>query len=532
MESSISIIDNSENSYANLVLDQILKINQNLILSSVGPKNSKFKLIQNRPDSDTLQATTASKNLLENLYKINDAEKKDSYSFFLIKWKFDLISSTLIKSHVNSHFDSGLFAAFLINQSILLKCEKSFINKILVDLIEHLTSLVEIHLVKFRLNLDDLGHLKALIDACLNAKKITQIAQDDGFTNQFLKLLIKSFNNDHFSRILYILNENMLLGLNDSQIFDGILVKTDQVQFNSIKNPRCLILDTNCLSGDFEEFDTFGFKFQINLSEVNSENEQFINLNYLINRIKIIVEKFQIDAIFCQKVVHPSVKHYFKKHKNLFVLDRLGLDLAKPIQEILNCKMCNSISCDLDDSYIGTLDYISLVSLHGKNYFHLQSQVPVQTIVVGVQNESFTSELEYVLKITERTFQRGVLSGYGLIGGPCFYSYCINFLWSRIEKKREEIKKLIFVKNLFFKFLKSLTDAECEYGICLNTGHYFNIESLKCECGMIIRRNKDNLFDLDDFNLDKLNINLIFKNQNFYEINLKNLKLIDCFQSK
>lgn len=56
--------------------------------------------------------------------------------------------------------------------------------------------------------------------------------------------------------------------------------------------------------------------------------------------------------------------------------------------------MCNSVSCDIDESYIGKLAQISLINLHRKNYFYLQSQVPLQTIVIGVQNECFTSEME------------------------------------------------------------------------------------------------------------------------------------------
>lgn len=336
MESTIRIIDNSINSDSNLILGELIKNNQNLIISSIGPINSKFKLFQTSLNSDNLIATTTSKHLIEILYKIDNDDIKNDDSNILTKWIFDLIHSTLIKSHFNLYFDSGLFAVYLINQTILLKIEKSLVNKIFVDLIEHLAS-SESHLVKLRLNLDNLIHLKALLNSCLNAKKIIQIDQTDHFLNLFLKLLIRSFNNDYFSRIMYIFNENMLFDLNDCQIYDGILVKTDQEEFDSIQNLKCLILDSNCLSGDFEEFQNFDLKFQINLSKHSAANERFLNLDYLIDRIKTIVEKLKIDAIFCQKVIHPSIKHYFKiNHGKLFFLDRLGIDMAKPIQEILS----------------------------------------------------------------------------------------------------------------------------------------------------------------------------------------------------
>lgn len=64
--------------------------------------------------------------------------------------------------------------------------------------------------------------------------------------------------------------------------------------------------------------------------------------------------------------------------------------------------MCNSVSCDIDESYIGILTQISLVNSNGNNYFYLQSQVPLQTIVVGLQTECFTSEIEACLKFDKK----------------------------------------------------------------------------------------------------------------------------------
>lgn len=56
--------------------------------------------------------------------------------------------------------------------------------------------------------------------------------------------------------------------------------------------------------------------------------------------------------------------------------------------------MCNSISCSLDQTYIGKLNQISLINKHGKKYYFLKSQIPIQTILVGVKNESFTPEIQ------------------------------------------------------------------------------------------------------------------------------------------
>lgn len=139
---------------------------------------------------------------------------------------------------------------------------------------------------------------------------------------------------------------------------------------------------------------------------------------------------------------------------------------------------------------------------------------------------------QHVLKVSERSFQRAVLSGYGLIGGPCFYSYCITFLWSKIENKKKEIEKFKFIRNLFFQFLEKLTDKEHEYGICLRSGHYFKNESMKCECGIIARQQKYDLYNLNNSDLREINFSHLFENQNSYEICLKNLRLIDCFESK
>ncbi|CAF0840593.1 unnamed protein product [Brachionus calyciflorus] len=538
MESKILIIDNDEKSEASFILNETLKQYQEIILSCIGPY-SKLKFCGSKHDSTHLIITNTSKNLYENMYKIDSERLTKNECLKLTKWKFELISSTIYKSHFNLFYDSGLFLTYLINQTILLGIDKKFINKILLNLIEHLNQNDKNHFIKFKINLDNLNHLKNLIITSLQTKQSINLNctnDTDTFLNLYLKLLIKSVNNDSFSRILYIFNDTEALDLDQSESIDGILIKSENVDFEKVNNLKCVILDSNILSGDFEILDNIGLKFQIEASQLKSQSQQFLSLNFLIENIKILFDKFKINVLFCQKVVHPSIKSYLKKQGNILVFDRLGLSLTEPVRELLNCKILNSIfNLELlDEDYFGYLNNIKLKKINNDYFYHLESEKNlIQTFLVCVPNESFTPEIEYVLKTTEKVFQRTIMSGYGLIGGPCFYSYCIAFLWKHELKtdRQNQVKNFRIIKELFYKFLKKLIDSECEYLMSVNTGHLFKKESEFCECGLVLQNLKQDFLDLDsvDFRLDNLKL---FDNQKIFKIDFNNIKLIDCIHSK
>ena len=69
------------------------------------------------------------------------------------------------------------------------------------------------------------------------------------------------------------------------------------------------------------------------------------------------------------------------------------------VLKLLGCKVCNS-AWNLDQftpSTFGSLSSISLEKIHGKDYIHFEnsiSKVPIQTMIICVQNESLLNEIQ------------------------------------------------------------------------------------------------------------------------------------------
>lgn len=352
------------------ILLQILKHYQSIVHSSVGIVNGKLKQISN--GESNLVLTNSSKNLMKILYrlnnltdnsqKINDSNKK----YGLIKWQLELIKSTISSSHLDHFYDSGLFLCHLVNELLICyygltsgdpfndsEFKHIFIDNIMNNLLSHLidSKSKENSLIKVKLDLNNLNFLKKLLESILNSKCIIQMMENSlksSFVNIILKGFVKSFRqiptetNRYFSNILYIFNENYSHGLDHSELIDGVLVKLQKYQvenelINSINNNkfpiRCCLFDSACFSGDFQAIDDLNLKFDISLNEIQKNKSNMIMLDGLIRFLDDVITKYDLKAVLCQKVIHPSIKSHLRK-KDIICVDRLSITSTQPISEL------------------------------------------------------------------------------------------------------------------------------------------------------------------------------------------------------
>jgi McKusick-Kaufman syndrome protein len=374
MSSRIIINFNDKNDMNNKLLVELLKQYQELITSSVGPFKSKLKFISKEDCSDSLILTNTSKNLFSCLYKINHLTQKDETKreqdsnlrqFGLVKWQFELISTVVTNAHFSHFYDNGLFLCSLVNEFLIntkgvlnesLNFDKPLSYLLFNKLIEHLVDLrsKQSSLVSIKLNLDNLNNFKNLLITCLNTKCLVEQLDDekkDAFINLCLKAFVKSFNadfestvsrkNKYFSEIIYLYDDTYSSHLNDSKVFDGVLFKIDSSQteneietMSSSKTNRlkCVLFDCS-FSGDFEHLSNLDYTFDIELNEFQRNRLVFSQLDKYIDLFNILIEKFKINVVLCQKVIHPSLKLYLKK-RNVIALDRLSLILTQPLADL------------------------------------------------------------------------------------------------------------------------------------------------------------------------------------------------------
>lgn len=311
---------------------------QRLISSCVGPIHSRVKLISTKSDATNVCLTNTSRNLLVSLYRVDDSSNKLRF----LKWKCDTIKEHTINCHFNHFYDSGLFLLYLINKFLTLniqlhldesrfKIERDFVDmtlKCLCDVLARDRSDPNSSFVVCRLDLNDLSYFRRLFRTCLASKfAVTNATTDlEIFLNMCLKAQLTSFqattttcNKEkvHFSRIIYLFNDDSLLFLNDSVLLDGVLVKQDThwadcelqqlINANRDKEFRAILFgDTNSLSGDFEIIDGVEFNLELELdgeSEFDPTRTVFFRVPKIIKICDFLIENYGINLVLCQKVL-------------------------------------------------------------------------------------------------------------------------------------------------------------------------------------------------------------------------------------
>lgn len=545
-------------STSNNYLKQVLKDFQTIIKSSIGPY-SKCKLIKINN-----KIGNSSKLLVENIYKTKD--DNDDY----LKWLFNLIKET-IESNILKNYNSNKLTCYLINEFILFKLYQN--NKqnslnyltdiILNELIRHLTS--DDCLIKYKIDLNNLLFISNLVKTqLLNKQSIKYNTNNyDGNCNLFINLLLKAFISsvddklNKFSSIYYLFDTQNDFNLNDSKLLNGLLIELqDTNNLPSIKRVidvlksrqlpfKCVLFDCN-LSGDFEFIDLNEFKFELECG--SSNNNRLIYLNKLIDLCNYLIQK-QVNFVFCQKVIHPSVK-CFLLNNNIIPIDRLSIVNLTPVVNLSNAKICSSIFDTRlfdDNSIYGYLDDLSIVKLNNdKLYFHLNSfgNSKVQTIIVQLKDDLFIEEVEFYLKTSELCFRRAIISGYAFSGSACFYSYLICYLvkfvclnLSQLKLNKVELNEFVhWFKHVLIGYLKNLLKnvSNNEYYIDTKSGHLFlTTRNDKCICGsMEFNEYFSNIKRIFIDDLFSENIFLFDINQFLIDRSDVLPNLIDCYESK
>jgi McKusick-Kaufman syndrome protein len=350
------------NSDTNKLLSYLKDI-KNVVQSSVGP-NARLKLISQSKNVN-ISLTNVSKNLIKAFYNFNylkstiigdEGKEEENY----VKWLFDFILKT-IQIHFDNYYDSGILTVYLINDFYLLNSKYSnyqnLIQESLNELISHCMETDGKCKIKFKLDLNNLKHLKVLFKSILNTKNLYRLSfkgqTDEKFLNLILQANLSSFLSNeskkdekkYFAKINYqFYADNFKLTLNDSKLVNGVLIPVELMNnhLQSIESLmklkankvgfKCILFDTQ-LSADFEQFNLDNCSYEVQYDDGDDEKR---NTFLLIQKLKTICDVLvenQVDIVFCQKVIHPSIKSYLIE-KKCIPIDRLSITYVESVTEL------------------------------------------------------------------------------------------------------------------------------------------------------------------------------------------------------
>lgn len=149
--------------------------------------------------------------------------------------------------------------------------------------------------------------------------------------------------------------------------------------------------------------------------------------------------------------------------------------------------------------------------------------------------------------MAQNTFRRTVISGAAICGGPCFYTYCLCYLWKNLEPMLRELSDeetalkrativpyLRHLKSIFQPYFIQLLDNDIiEYRIDLDSGHLFHEESSHCVCNLFNSSKQSRLVGLDDdLFLDTIDFSSILSDSTDRRNHPSETVFIDCLESK
>jgi hypothetical protein len=351
MESKIHIDFNDGSDRNCEFIAELLGQYQEVIRSSICALNGKLKFVSGINNAENLIVTNTSRHLISCLYKSEHFVPSDGQRSGFVAWQFDMIKSVVQAAHLNHFYDSGLFLCHLVNELLIcfnkenthsgavpkvpkslfdkpdieFKSSKSINDFLFKNLIDNLikstrNDQLESSLVGLKLNLNGLGFLKRLLSTVLNSKCIVDqldTVRNERFLNLCTRAFIKSFHTSseangldvvYFSSIVYLFTEDLSTSLSESSLYEGVLFKLDKNQIDEdfeidkASQLKCVLFDTNAFSGDFELMENSDFKLKIEASDRSQVNSKFMLVDSLKRVCYLLVDKFKINVLLCQKV--------------------------------------------------------------------------------------------------------------------------------------------------------------------------------------------------------------------------------------
>lgn len=249
---------------------------------------------------------------------------------------------TSILNHVSRFSDCGLFAAILCLSLIEQAKQSGLSGSVAIGVNKHLLGLCTSYLqredcgCKVKLDFCSSHNLITLASSIISSKPACVLTESEVL--HISKLAVQAFlltvpcnspGEVSLGQIVSISVEGHPV-LN-SAVFPGLLVDTpddlclDKSE-NQHSNPLRLVLFSASLAGDLSELGDG----KIDVHPGVDTDSQI--LDQLLELVKQVV-KDEVEVFVCQKVIHPVVQQYLKRH-GVIVIERLGITLMEPLIQL------------------------------------------------------------------------------------------------------------------------------------------------------------------------------------------------------
>ncbi|XP_016297834.1 McKusick-Kaufman/Bardet-Biedl syndromes putative chaperonin-like isoform X1 [Sinocyclocheilus anshuiensis] len=206
--------------------------------------------------------------------------------------------------------------------------------------------------------------------------------------------------------------------VSDSSVFPGLLVDVpEMLQTVDLKRlgsgPFKVVVFNVSLSGDISDLEDVVLEIHRGVDPEHDLLQQLLKLGE-----QVVKDKVRLFA--CQKVVHPILHHYLRKH-GVAVIERLGLALIEPFVQITGAQAVASLYSSVPAEAYGIVKGFCFQSYGSRVVLQLlpSKDAAVSTMVLCHRNETMLEELKMTCQRAEHVLRLTLREPYALFGGGC-----------------------------------------------------------------------------------------------------------------
>ncbi|XP_063426326.1 molecular chaperone MKKS-like [Mytilus trossulus] len=340
---------------------------------------------------------------------------------------------TAVQGHLQHFSDGGHFVSMLpvllLTKSMNLNVTNSYLTELYDRFLTIVVEDITAESSKMNIDISSLNQMTNFVKTIIGRKPLCKLNSYD--LDNFSKLLVQVFasylpcegRSGSWEENIYLIPVEGL-PVSDSKLYQGLLLQGYQLPLAALNNVKKVnnrinvAMVTISMTGDSEEIMDAEYEVFNELSEEKT----------VLSRIMKFCDRcaeLNVGVLFCQKVIHPSVKSYLYK-QNILPVERLGSQMIPFILKLTGAQSLRSFTVIASD--IGHLDSIEHQNINKKSYLSLKRQEsPVGTLRLTSDHEESVQELKAVCSSALHSMERLAFSSYVLPGGGCWeMKTCFN----------------------------------------------------------------------------------------------------------
>ncbi|KAM4607157.1 molecular chaperone MKKS [Polymixia lowei] len=361
---------------------------------------------------------------------------------------FVKLVATSVLNHVSRFSDCGLFTAILCFALLDQVKQSGIRGNVAIGVNKQLLGMCTSYLhrddcgCKVKLDFSSSQNLITLARSVISSKPACLLTQQEAL--HISTLAVRAFvltvpcdrpGKVSLGRIMTVSIEG--LSVVESAVFPGLLVEMPDVinldnMENVQSNPLKIVLFSVSLSGDLFELGEGSLEVYQGVDTESQILDRLLELGYQ-------AVKDEVKLFVCQKVIHPVLQHYLKRHA-IVVIERLGVSLMEPLTQLTGAQPVATLQTTIPPEAYGQARGLSIRNFGSKKMLHLHppGDPVICTMILCHRNETMLNELKLACQKTEHVLRLTLREPSALFGGGCTETHLAAYIRNKSVNQRTE----------------------------------------------------------------------------------------------